>query len=148
MCHEGKAYRPVVVAIIQDNLGSTLLVQSAKNPTYWGFPQGGINEGEDILEALQREVVEETGISLYNAIAVQVCTFEPLDIEGRNREEFSKGKMYYYILVKLFESRPKVTLKLDEQSDCKWVEADMVKSTLEGVSEPKRSSMLSAFAEV
>lgn len=52
-----------VKALIRNNLGQVLLLQIRKGErTYWDLPGGRINEGEQALEALAREVNEETGI--------------------------------------------------------------------------------------
>ncbi len=44
--------------------GKYLLVRqkSSNNGAFWCLPGGGVEEGEDILSALTRELVEETGI--------------------------------------------------------------------------------------
>ncbi|MFN8016113.1 MAG: NUDIX hydrolase [Acidimicrobiia bacterium] len=59
--------RLVVSAVIcaEDKV---LVVRRAKEDTYpglWEFPGGGVDEiGESVVQALRREVLEETGISL------------------------------------------------------------------------------------
>lgn len=58
-----------VKALIRDNDGKILLLQV--NPaklkddqtTYWDLPGGRVQKGQTILEALKREIVEETGVT-------------------------------------------------------------------------------------
>jgi len=57
-----KPYRPNVAAILQKGDGKILVCQRADFPDCWQFPQGGIDEGETALQALQRELGEETGL--------------------------------------------------------------------------------------
>src|SRR3989344_1485325 len=57
--------RNIVRAIVYDIVKGDyiyLLLKAKKD--YWQNPQGGINEGESEIEALVREVREETGISI------------------------------------------------------------------------------------
>jgi len=57
-----KHYRPNVAAILQKSGGAILICQRADYPECWQFPQGGIDKGESALEALHRELEEETGL--------------------------------------------------------------------------------------
>jgi len=47
-------------AVIADDNGKIALIY-AKRRNYYKLPGGGIEEGEDIHEALRREIMEETG---------------------------------------------------------------------------------------
>lgn len=59
----------VGVKVLIENDGQYLLLERAgvmptDNGWYWDIPGGRINEGEPLLEALAREVLEETGMTL------------------------------------------------------------------------------------
>lgn len=56
------AYRPNVAAILQRTDGKILVAERADVQDAWQFPQGGVDEGEDLIGALHREVEEEIGI--------------------------------------------------------------------------------------
>jgi 8-oxo-dGTP pyrophosphatase MutT (NUDIX family) len=42
--------------------GKFLLVRNLASPTFWCLPGGKIEDGEDVVTAMERELVEETGI--------------------------------------------------------------------------------------
>jgi ADP-ribose pyrophosphatase YjhB (NUDIX family) len=64
-----------------------LMLRSTKalNPLTWGLISGGINENEDILDGLKREIREE-------------CSIDPSIIQFKqiNEEEVRDGVFYYY----------------------------------------------------
>ncbi len=51
-------------AVIQDDHGRYLLIDRVKPPFGWAGPAGHVDEGEDALTAVQREVLEETGLTV------------------------------------------------------------------------------------
>jgi 8-oxo-dGTP pyrophosphatase MutT (NUDIX family) len=55
--------RPGVSAVIFDDDGRVLLQQRTDNGR-WGLPGGAVEFGESVLEALHREVREETGLTV------------------------------------------------------------------------------------
>lgn len=52
----------VVAALIRDGQNQVLLVRHHRRG--WELPQGRVEEGEDLLAALHREVLEETGVTV------------------------------------------------------------------------------------
>ncbi|MCJ7792514.1 MAG: NUDIX domain-containing protein [Candidatus Marinimicrobia bacterium] len=64
------AKRPRVVltnrAIVLDEKGEILLIKRANTdswrPGFWEFPGGKLDEGQDLSHALEREILEETGL--------------------------------------------------------------------------------------
>ena len=58
-----KFYRPSVRGIIFDKDGNLAMAYSEKYH-YYKFPGGGIEDGETHIEALTREIKEETGLAL------------------------------------------------------------------------------------
>jgi 8-oxo-dGTP diphosphatase len=63
-----KPFALSVKIIIKDDQGRSLLLKrsmdSKNNPGKWDFPGGKIDPGETFDQALQREVLEETGLSV------------------------------------------------------------------------------------
>ena len=58
-------YRPNVGVVLFDARGCVWLGRRSKTkgPYNWQFPQGGVDEGEDLYAAALRELQEETGIT-------------------------------------------------------------------------------------
>ena len=54
-------YRISVRAIIEHD-GKFLLVKHRADSTFWCLPGGGLEEGENVLSALERELIEETHV--------------------------------------------------------------------------------------
>ena len=55
-------YRPNVAALIVNSVGNLLICERWTIPGAWQFPQGGVDAGESLIEALHREVGEEVGL--------------------------------------------------------------------------------------
>ncbi len=51
-----------VAGLVRDAEGRVLMIRSPRRD--WEFPGGQVEEGEDLVTALQREVLEETGITV------------------------------------------------------------------------------------
>ena len=57
-----EGYRPNVGIVILNGNNKVLWAKRAAEDA-WQFPQGGINEGESLEEAMYRELMEEVGLS-------------------------------------------------------------------------------------
>lgn len=55
-------YRPNVAALIVNPTGNLLICERMTIPGAWQFPQGGVDSGESMEQALFREVREEVGL--------------------------------------------------------------------------------------
>lgn len=51
-----------VDAIIESQKGAIVLVERKYTPTGWALPGGFVDPGESLLDAVKREVLEETGL--------------------------------------------------------------------------------------
>jgi 8-oxo-dGTP diphosphatase len=60
-----KFYQVGVKALIRNAQGQVLLLKTGEgfHTAHWDFPGGRIQEGQTALEALRREIEEETGIT-------------------------------------------------------------------------------------
>jgi len=120
-------YRPVGVAVlyrVKKNQPEFLIIQSAKDPSAWLFPQGGIEKGEDKKMNLERELEEELGVS-FNSDLSNFCYgfhYDELDAESARKDKrgFSKGKAYFASLAK-YSGNEKFSLQAEEIADAKWM---------------------------
>jgi len=66
-------FRPNVGIILVNNLGNVLWARRVGGQDAWQFPQGGIQKGEQVEEALFRELDEEVGLGEQD-VKVLACT--------------------------------------------------------------------------
>jgi ADP-ribose pyrophosphatase YjhB (NUDIX family) len=76
-----------VRAVIEKD-GKILLIKRVKpDETYWVFPGGGVEAGENLENALTREVFEETGLQIQVG-ALIYSRFFKFAGDGNEQEEF------------------------------------------------------------
>lgn len=73
--------------------GKVLLVKRGKEPGYgrWSIPGGAVNLGEKLARAIEREVLEETGLIVEAGEVVEV--YEPVVKDDKGRVRF------HYVLI-------------------------------------------------
>jgi 8-oxo-dGTP pyrophosphatase MutT (NUDIX family) len=98
-------------AVVFDPGGEILLLRDAKCGD-WEFPGGRIDRGERPIEALNREIREETDLS----VAVERPVFT--DTKRRTKK---RAKFFVYYRCSVPERRPTVTIS-DEHTDYRWVD--------------------------
>lgn len=60
--HKDPVHCVVVGGLVKNEAGEVLLIKHHKRG--WEIPQGRVEEGEDLIEALHREVMEEAGVKI------------------------------------------------------------------------------------
>ena len=77
-----------VAVFVTRTAGSEVLIvhRSPEQGGYWHVVAGGVEPGETVAEAAERELREETGLSAKPAAGVEVCEYvDPLTEEPANR---------------------------------------------------------------
>lgn len=108
-------YRPNVAALVVNPAGGLLICERATVPGAWQFPQGGVDPGETLEQALFREVREEVGLESrdyevvgrregYRYLYPQVARGKKL------RKHGSHGQEQTYFLCHLKPGAPKVNV--------------------------------------
>jgi dihydroneopterin triphosphate diphosphatase len=95
-----------------------LLKRTAKRGGFWQPVTGGVEDGETILEALKREISEETNISKFIQILEKVHTFE-LE-SGSILRVKSKNKIKEYVYGIEVSADQKVNICSEEHTEFKW----------------------------
>jgi phosphoglycolate phosphatase len=107
---------PTVGALIFDEDGSVLMIQTHKWSHKWGIPGGKIKTHEPAEDALRREVLEETGLKIKDVRfqIVQDCIEPP---------EFYKKAHFILLNYTAIALSREVTLN-DEAENFRWVTLD------------------------
>ena len=110
--------RPVVaVGAIVVKAGKVLLVRRRTEPSrgLWSLPGGAVKRGEDLREAVAREVREECGIDVRVEEVVEVLDRITVDRGGRVR--------YHYVIIDFLASWRKGRLRAaSDVSEALWVD--------------------------
>lgn len=108
---------PTVGGLVMDDQGRLLMLRTDKWSGLWGIPGGKIEWGEPSVDALRRELLEETGLSVHDIRFVMVQ-------DAVSPPEFYKDA--HFLLLNYtcrVSGTPAVTLN-DEAREYRWVTPD------------------------
>tara|TARA_Y100000768_G_scaffold202794_1_gene152584 strand:+ start:1086 stop:1562 length:477 start_codon:yes stop_codon:yes gene_type:complete len=144
-----KNYRRGVGMIIM-NKDSQFWLGKRINTEAWQFPQGGIDKGESVREAMYRELQEETGL---NQEAVEIVSISKRwlvyhipHVFQRHNKKFD-GAMQKWYLLKLTGAESSINLNATghaEFDDWKWGDRE---TAIKSVIKFKRDVYKSIFKE-
>lgn len=122
------SYRSNVAALVMNAAGRLLICERATIPGAWQFPQGGVDAGETLEQALFREVREEVGLEPRHYKVIRRCEgyryLYPQDVRGKKiRKHGSHGQEQTYFLCQLKSGAPPVNVhqKPQEFRAYRWI---------------------------
>ena len=140
------------VGIVVLNKQNKIFVGKRKdNPgDKWQMPQGGVNEGENYITAMKRELVEETSISSIKVIKEleKIYQYElPEDLVGVIWKGKYRGQKQKWFITRFLgeESEINLNTKHAEFIDWKWIEPKLLPEVIVNF---KKDLYLNLLAEI
>ena len=101
----------------------------------WQMPQGGVDDGEDYISAMRRELLEETSIKSIEVIKEIEGFYEyelPKNLIGIIWKGKYRGQKQKWFIVRFEGSENEINLKTDKPEfiEWKWIEIDMLSSVI------------------
>ena len=119
-----------VGAIVLNNKNKIFVGKRADNPVNkWQMPQGGVNKGENLINAMKRELMEETSIQNIKVLKKIDRWFEyelPKDLLGIIWKGKFRGQKQKWFIVRFIGNESEINLKTKhpEFIEWKWIEID------------------------
>ena len=122
-----QTFRAGVGAVILGKKRKVLAFERKDIPGSWQLPQGGLDKDESPLEAVKREVYEETGIKASDlellSTASKLLAYE-LPEEARTKK-LGRGQVQYWFLFRFIGQDEAITLGDEKEFRAwKWMSMD------------------------
>ena len=119
MSNQGLPMRIGVGAIILNNENKVFVGKRKDNPgDKWQMPQGGVDDGEDFLTAMRRELCEETSIKNIKIIKEINHTYEyelPKNLIGIIWKGRFRGQKQEWFIVRFLGNEDEINLNTKHQ---------------------------------
>lgn len=114
--------RPSVRSIIIKN-GKVGMLYSTKYH-YYSFPGGGVEPGENKIDALIRETLEETGLKIIT-LTIEEYGYAQVIKKGKIDDVFIQDNYYYYYIVEVYDecyNQNLIDYEIDEEFELQFVD--------------------------
>lgn len=109
-------------AIIKNDKGEILMIDRLKQPFGFACPAGHIDEGETDIEAVTREVEEETGL-----VIKMLLKHDTSDFKDIPQETCSRGVSIHKWSIFSVVAEGKLIVKVDEVKSIGWYSVEEIK---------------------
>ena len=142
-----QSFRAGVGAVILNTEGKVLALERKDIPGAWQLPQGGL-EDETPLEAVKREIHEETGIEAGDLKLLsegsKLLAYE-LPPEARSKKT-GRGQVQYWFLFRFIGQETAITLGDQEEfSAWKWMSMDKLVAKIVSFKQPVYQELAKEF---
>jgi putative (di)nucleoside polyphosphate hydrolase len=120
-------FRANVGAVIANEAGEVLALERLKIKGAWQLPQGGLDEGEEPIDAVKREVHEETGITdKHLELLAEYPEWLAYELDRDKRTgKHGRGQVQKWFLFRFKGTDSDINLKSDDEqefSSWKWMD--------------------------
>lgn len=149
-------YRPNVAILLVRDDGKLLICERMKVKGAWQFPQGGVDRGETLEEALLREVREEVGLTPESYEVVEMkggyrYLYPPEIKQKKKRRGWFDGQEQTYYLCRLTDKEAVIDVNQQprEFRTYKWIDpAEFQLDWLPGFKQEVYRKVMRDFFEV
>jgi len=148
---KNKKYRPNVAMIILSpeypQKKEIFIAQRNDIKGIWQFPQGGIDEGEEVKEALFRELEEEIGTRDVEIVAEypEWISYDFPEKIAKKMKPYAGQKQRYFLVKLAKDAKIDIDTKHPEFDEYKFVDVDKVLSLTAHFKKPVYETVLDYF---
>ena len=130
--------RSGVGIVVLNKENKVFVARRIDNPkNFWQMPQGGVDKGENFLNAAYRELEEETGIKEVELIKEidGTMTYQlPSDLLGIIWKGRYKGQKQKWFLMRYLGNDNDINIKTDKPEflEWKWIDLDLITEVVVG----------------
>lgn len=151
-------YRPCVGVMLVNEHGKAFVGRRIDNKEgdAWQMPQGGMDEGEDVIAAGLRELAEETGVTAASAALIARGREEllydlPEELVGRLWGGKYRGQRQYWLLMRFTGLDSEIDLEAHnppEFCEWKWVDPELLPELIVPFKKRVYRAVLEEFREL